>query len=360
MMVSGEPAKVLLCSYAFHPSIGGIETVSLLLAEQWTRRGIEVVVVTNSADDADPNHEYGYPVYRRPDRKKLLELFRWSDLVYQNNIALNYLWPLLLVPRPLVITNQTPIDATIEKSAVKRWLKVQAMRLATCTSCSQYLADTFPVASKVVYNPLRDKIFYLDERVERTLDLAFVGRLSDSKGVDTLLLALKVMKEKGATPGLMIIGGGGEERKLKALCTELGLDAQVTWTGPKQGPEIARLLNQHQVLVVPSRRKPAEALGIVAMEGIACGCVPVVSEQGGLPEAVGPCGVTFECENSAALAGALERVLGDAALRAELRRPAEEFLRRFDEDLIVDQYLEIFAGALPREKMRLGELISKL
>jgi glycogen synthase len=346
MTTGARPTRILLCSYAFHPSIGGIEMVSAFLAEQLIQRGLEVEVVTHSLDKVENRHEYGYPVHRRPSRGELMSIWRRADLVYQNNIALNYLWPMAMAPKPLVITSQTPIDATIEKLALKRRLKAMVMRLAVNTSCSKYLADTLSVPSRVIYNPLR-KLFRIDPAIKRDRELAFVGRLSDSKGVDTLLEALSLLGKKGLKPEVTIVGGGPEEAKLKALSVRLGLDGQAIFVGPKQGPEIAQILNQHQIMVVPSRRKPAEALGIVAMEGIACGCVLVVAEQGGLPEAAGPCGLTFECENPQALAEALEKVLTDAKLREELRQPAPEFLKRFGEETIVEQYLEVFASAMP-------------
>ena len=346
-----RPTRILFSSYAFHPSIGGIETTSRFLAEEFVRRGLDVEVVTNSPAISGSDEDYGYPVIRRPGRGELLRLVRRSDLVYQNNISLNHLWPLLLAPRPLVITHQTPIDETIAKSPLKRWLKVRVMRFASCTSCSQYLADTFPVPSRVIYNPLRSGIFHIDAQVERNRDLVFVGRLTNAKGVDTLLRALTLLGQKGPKPGLTIIGGGPDDQKLKAMAADLGLAAQVNFTGPLQGPEIAHRLNQHQIMVVPSRRQPAEALGIVAMEGIACGAVPVVAAQGGLPEAIGPCGLTFVCENPQSLADAIERLLANPELRKQLRRPASDFLQAFDGQRIVEQYLEVFARAMPGGKL---------
>ena len=350
-MTTGQrPTRILLCSYAFHPSIGGIETVSLFLAEQLVKRGVDVEVVTNSPDAVGNVHAYGYPVHRRPSRGELLKIWRRCDLVFQNNIAINYLWPLAIAPKPLVIVSHTPIDATIEKSALKRGLKAQVMRLAKNAAVSHYLADTLPVPSRVIYNPLR-KIFKLDSSVERNRDLVFVGRLADAKGVDVLLEAMGLLGAKGVRPNLTIVGGGPEEAKLKALSTRLGLDGQATFVGSKQAAEIVRILNQHQIMVVPSRRKPAEAFGMVAIEGIACGCALVVAEQGGLPEATGPCGITFACENPQALADVLERVLGDAELRDALRKPAGEFLKQFAEDAIGDQYVELIATAMPKGRL---------
>ncbi len=100
------------------------------------RNGLHVEVLTWTPDSGDKT-AFPYPVHRRPSPFQLLRLVRSCDLVYQNNISLNTLWPSLLIRRPVVVTNHTPIDATIERSKLKRKLKFVAMRFATaCTSCS--------------------------------------------------------------------------------------------------------------------------------------------------------------------------------------------------------------------------------
>ena len=60
----------------------------------------------------------------------------------------------------------------------------------------------------------------------------------------------------------------------------LGLERQVEFTGVLQGETLVRTLNAHRIMVVPSRTP--EPFGVVALEGIACGCVVVGSEGGGL------------------------------------------------------------------------------
>ena len=47
-------------------------------------------------------------------------------------------------------------------------------------------------------------------------------------------------------------------------------------------------LNRHEIMVVPSRWN--ELFGVVALEGMACGCAMLVSDGGGLPDAVGYAG----------------------------------------------------------------------
>jgi glycosyltransferase involved in cell wall biosynthesis len=46
-------------------------------------------------------------------------------------------------------------------------------------------------------------------------------------------------------------------------------------------------------------------------EGIPCGCVVVGTNLGGLPEAIGPCGVTVPNADTSAMARALRSLLAD-------------------------------------------------
>ena len=94
----------------------------------------------------------------------------------------------------------------------------------------------------------------------------------------------------------------------------------MTFTGVKRGSDLARFVARHRVMAVPSRW--AEPFGIVALEGIACGCVVVGTSLGGLPEAIGPCGVTVPNADTSAMARALRLLLEDDSLRAGYRSGA--------------------------------------
>jgi glycogen(starch) synthase len=170
-------------------------------------------------------------------------------------------------------------------------------------------------------------------------DILFVGRLVYAKGVDTLLRALVILRDQRAEhPRLTIVGGGPEEAELKGLTTTLGLDGQVTFVGSRSQNEVAAIMNEHILVVVPSRPHPPEAFGIVAVEAIACGCVVLASNCGGLPEAVGSCGMLFETENPESLAACLSPILSDAALRERFTSQAPNHLAEFDRVRVVDAY----------------------
>jgi glycogen(starch) synthase len=92
------------------------------------------------------------------------------------------------------------------------------------------------------------------------------------------------------------------------------------------------LLNDCIIVVVPSLWP--EPFGIVAREGIACGCVVVGSALGRLPDAIGPCGVAFLNGNHVALAGRLTELLRSPQQIAALRARAAAHLARHTADAV--------------------------
>jgi glycogen(starch) synthase len=329
--------KILLSSYLFHPSVGGIESVSKILAEKFAAAGNEVHVITQTSGDAvaDAN----FRLARRPSITNLIQLLRWSDLFFQNNISLRSLLPALVLRKPTLVAHQTWLRNTSGGVGWNNRIKQAVLRSVTNVAISKAVADSISGHSFVIGNPYDDRIFRLIPSVTRDKDFVFVGRLVSDKGADFLLHALKLLQNDNLLPNLTIIGTGPEEKNLRRLTAELALDRQVTFAGQKSGAALAEILNRHRVLVVPSRW--AEPFGIVALEGIACGCVVVGSEKGGLKEAIGPCGLTFENENVSALAEQLKRLLNDPNLQTSLRQRAAEHLAKFQADAVAAAYFRL-------------------
>ena len=97
--------KILISSYRFYPRIGGIEKISFILAEEFVKQGHDVKLVTQTAYEGPEG--FSFEVIRNPNPLKLLNLVRWCDIYFHNNISLRTSWPLLIVHRPWIITFQT-------------------------------------------------------------------------------------------------------------------------------------------------------------------------------------------------------------------------------------------------------------
>jgi glycosyltransferase involved in cell wall biosynthesis len=329
--------KILFSSYLFDPSVGGIESVSKILAQQFSAAGEEVRVITQSAGDGTSDSTY--ELTRRPSVPEIFRLLRRCDLFFQNNISLRSLIPALILRKPTLVAHQTWLQNVRGGIGWQNRFKHALLRFVTNVAISKAIADRLGVHSIVIGNPYDETVFRLNPAITRDKTIAFVGRLVSDKGVDLLLRALDLLKQDGLSPDLTIVGTGPEENDLRRLAATLGLDKQVTFVGQKSGAAIAEILNRHLILAVPSRW--AEPFGVVALEGIACGCIVVGSEGGGLKEAVGPCGLTFENRNVEALAAELKRVMTESKLQSTLRERADEHLAKFQSSAVAAAYLGI-------------------
>ncbi len=333
--------KILFCSRVFAPSVGGIETVSALLAEQFSRLGATVTVVTDTPGD-DRGHR-DYTLVRRPSVLKLCGLARKSDIVFQSNISLRTALPLLFCGKPIVITHHGISTRADGSLGWQDRMKRAVFRLCVNLAISNAVADELSVKSTVVGNPFEASEFTAEDDSVRDKDLVFLGRLVSDKGCDIALRALAILKNEGTCATFTVIGEGPEMPKLQRLSTELGIADQVDFRGTireGRGRELAR----HKVMVVPSTW--AEPFGVVALEGLGAGCVLAASNEGGLPEAVGRCGLLFPKGNAEALAAAVKRLLTDARLRATLLAARSTHLARFQPETIAHRYLEIFESVL--------------
>jgi glycosyltransferase involved in cell wall biosynthesis len=329
--------NILLCSVPFRPSVGGIETVSALLAECFHRLGHHVVVVTQTPS-AEPDAE-SFELVRQPSAARMFELVRWADVVFHNNISLKFAWPQWLLRRPWVVAHHTWIPAMGMAAGLKRW----AIRHASNIAVSHAVAESLPVDCTIVPNPYADDVFVRIDGMERTRELVFVGRLVSDKGVNVLIDALGLLAERGQRVGLTVIGDGPELPTLRRQVDALGITSQVHFAGRRTGADLVAALNEHRVLVVPSVWQ--EPFGVVALEAMACGCVPLVSRSGGLPDAAGAAGVVFELGDGQALAQAIERLLDDPALLNRLRAAGTTHLARHTRDRVARDYLQVMADA---------------
>lgn len=335
--------KILISSHAFAPSIGGIETVSELLAGEFVRLGHEVCLLTQT-----PATEFGsfpYPVIRQPSVGELCRALFWADIFWQNNLSLRTLWPVTFMRRPVVITHQGSYCRKPAGLDIHQRLKHGSANHYPSVAISKAVADCFRTRSVVIPNPYNSELFRLSaEPVERNRDLIFLGRLVSEKGIDLLLQSLGKLKARQLYPCLTIVGGGPERGHLEQMTVDLGLGEQVTFAGPLQGAPAAAMLQRHKILVVPSRYD--EPFGVVALEGIASGCVVVGSNRGGLPEAIGPGGLTFANGDVEALTEKLAGLLLRPETCERLRANAPAHLAKFQVETVARKYLALFQGVL--------------
>lgn len=155
----------------------------------------------------------------------------------------------------------------------------------------------------------------------RPVNITFVGALLPRKGVDVLLRALALLKDR-ADWHLTVLGGGPEAGGLKALA-QAALPSRVTFFGPATMAEVREAMFAADLVVIPSvtdRFNRSEGIPVVSMEAMAAGCPVIASRLSGIPELVeeGVTGYLFTPGDAAELAGKIAQVLDHPEAASEV------------------------------------------
>ena len=261
---------------------------------------------------------------------------RWADVFVQSGISLRSLhWP-LWERTPLVMIHHNLLSGG-QDTGVRAWLKRRATHLGANVAVSGPVAETVPgpvVRIPNTFRPVYDQPNAGDESRD---GLLFVGRLVSVKGADLAVEALGRLRKRGIDTTLTICGDGPERDALEQQVRDADLEDSITFEGWTEPDELAAHYRRAELLLVPSRYEP---FGIVALEAIASGCPVVAAETGGLPEAVGDCGLLVPPDDASALADVTERALR-SDVRGDLRSAMPAHVNRHRIDRIAADYLHL-------------------
>jgi rhamnosyl/mannosyltransferase len=166
------------------------------------------------------------------------------------------------------------------------------------------------------------------------LRVLFVGQMRTYKGLEWLLPAVAGRTELALT----LVGDGPRRRVYEQTAARLGAD-NVRFLGRVPDDVLQAEYAASDVVVLPSVTQ-AEAFGLVVLEGMAAGCVPVVSDLPGVRDVVAGAGVVVPPRDAAALRTALLELAADDAHRKHLARLARMRAESLGWDACVDGYEE--------------------
>jgi glycosyltransferase involved in cell wall biosynthesis len=146
----------------------------------------------------------------------------------------------------------------------------------------------------------------------------FVGTFEPRKNLIGLLDAYSLLRLQTVEPPPLVLAGnrGWLFDEIFARVDILGLKKHVLWRENISPQALPALYNRAFALVMPSFY---EGFGLPALEAMACGTLPIVSDRSSLPEVVGDVGLQVNPDDPQALASALYRALVDVEWRAAQR-----------------------------------------
>ena len=170
--------------------------------------------------------------------------------------------------------------------------------------------------------------------------ILYVGQLIRGKGVDLLLRALPHLR---CDYELTIVGAGNARGKLERQCGELGLDGRVRFRGWVNPQDLGDYYASAKLVAVPSRWP--EPFGMIGLEAMHYGRPVVGFRVGGIPDWLEDrvTGLLAPEQDVRAFAAALEKLLGDAPLCAQLGRQAQDRVRT---KFCFENYLDRLEGFL--------------
>lgn len=216
--------------------------------------------------------------------------------------------------------------------------------MASSANIADFVSDSYGLpreAIDIVHCGIDTEAF--QPRVEPEPDgrptVLFVGTLTEEKGLGSVFEAVLALRSKYPDIRLQILGNGEGPlaERLRRQARAAGAEASVEFHGfVADRSRLPEYYRRAHVFASPARHEPGVAN--VYVEAMACGCPVVASRTGGAPEAVvdGETGFLVPPDDVEATAAALDRILGDAALR---RRMAGAARRRVEEYFAVDKYI---------------------
>jgi glycosyltransferase involved in cell wall biosynthesis len=343
---------------------GGAEHALAIIADYWARKGRAITVLTYD-DGAEP------PFYQLDARIRHLPLRLAGDSPGLLSAIPNNWRRCRVLRRAIRDSRPDVVVSFINQTNVLTLLAGEGLGLPTLV-VEQSDPRTFPIkpvwdylrrityrrASRIILLSERDTDFFapqLRERITvipnpfipppappettqpagatRPPQLIAVGRLHHDKGFDILLEAFALLKDSHPEWRLIVLGEGEERARLEARRDALHLRERVSFPGLVKDPY--HFLTRAMIFVMPSR---TEGFPLALCEALACGLPAVCSDcAGGVRDIIQDMvnGVLVPPNDSAALARALGRLMGDEDERRRLALRAPEIVERYSLEKIM-------------------------
>lgn len=176
----------------------------------------------------------------------------------------------------------------------------------------------------------------------------YAGNLVASKGVDVLIEAVALLREREGSvrPELRILGEGPELAALRSLAAARGIADSVTFSPFVSQAVMPAEYGRSTVTVLPTRGN-AEGLGLTLVEALLAGSAVVGTPAGGIPEVVihEETGLIARDGDAADLAAQIGRLLADPELRARLVKCGSERARTvYASDAASARFIALYEG----------------
>ncbi|MFC1630833.1 glycosyltransferase [Pseudomonadota bacterium] len=198
-------------------------------------------------------------------------------------------------------------------------------------------------------------LFVPDEKKREKLQLIFVGRLVEKKGVKHLIDGINKIQSIYPELTLTIIGHGPEQRALQDYAHTLDLSGKIIFTGGLPQAEIPSYLQRSSIAVFPfiqASDGDQEGFGLVLVESMGCGCATITTNLPAVRDIISDrvTGLFIGEKNSNEIAARVSELLEDNILRENLSENGRKYaVSNFDWSVIAESYIRVIACLLDKK-----------
>ena len=159
------------------------------------------------------------------------------------------------------------------------------------------------------------------KKFSKKVNICFVGALERGKGIYILIDALKLSKQYSSIRKIYFVGDGNEKQKIKLLAKKKS-SFLIDIKGPLSRKKLNEVYSKCQIIILPSK---SEGFPKVIAEAISFGCVPIVTDVGGVCHYINKTnGVILKERSPLEIKNAIDFLIND---RIRFKKLAEESLK---------------------------------
>jgi phosphatidylinositol alpha-mannosyltransferase len=218
-------------------------------------------------------------------------------------------------------------------------------RIAVSGAARHFINRYFPGEYRIIPNGVDLEAFQTAEPYEElrdgTLNILFVGRLEERKGLTHLLQAYHRLRKRKVDARLLVIGSGPKLREYKRFVGLRGI-RDVEFLGRVSDEQKVRYFASADIYCAPNTGQ--ESFGIVLLEAMAAGVPIVASDIHGFKRVVerNVQGILVEPRNPRALAAALYALARDPDLRHEMGEAGRSRAPEFSWDRVTERIVDFY------------------
>jgi glycosyltransferase involved in cell wall biosynthesis len=188
----------------------------------------------------------------------------------------------------------------------------------------------------IKYNTVNTLIFFPDEKIEKDIDILFIGRFSIEKGADILIDATRYLSNKKR---IVLIGDGTLRNDLIEQAKTINQD--ITFTGWIPFNELPYYIRRSKLVVAPSR---SECHAAVPLESMACGVPVIASQVSGMEDSIenNKSGWLLNQNNAESLGKLINEVISDESKLKKASKKAIKRAENFSEKRFTYEIVEFY------------------